>query len=149
MLVAGSDRSSRAWAIFRPPLASLVVLVGILGVIHDSWPQPLPHRGNLHVVFGVLLLVCVVVRFYGRMRQNPGMVLADIRLFSRQLAHLVYLLLYVLMSCRLIMDVASAAPRWAILRADEDFQSYLACGVLALVTIRALAAHCQRNGRLR
>jgi cytochrome b561 len=39
------------------------------------------------------------------------MVLADLRPFSRHLARLVYLLLYVLMFCRLIMDVASAAPR--------------------------------------
>jgi hypothetical protein len=62
MLVAGSDRNARAWALFHPPLAPLVVLVGILGVIHDSWPASLPHRGNLHVLFGVLLLACVVAR---------------------------------------------------------------------------------------
>jgi hypothetical protein len=149
MLVAGSDRNARAWALFHSPLVPLVVLVGTLGVIRDSWPGSLPHRGNLHVLFGVLLLACVVARFYGRMHQTPRMGLADLRPFSRHLARLVYLLLYVLMFCRLIMDVASAAPPWAILRADEDFQSYLGCGVLALVTIRALAAHCQRNGRLR
>jgi cytochrome b561 len=149
MLVAGSDRNARAWALFHFPLAPLVVLVGILGVIHDSWPGSLPHRGNLHVLFGVLLLVCVVARFYGRMHQTPRMVLADIRPFSRHLARLVYLLLYVLMFCRLIMNVASAAPPGAVLRADEDFQSYLGFGVLALVTIHVLAAHCQRNGRLR
>ena len=145
MVVAGSDRSARAWAL--APL--LVVLVGILSVIHDSWPGSLPHRGNLHVLFGVLLWLWVVARFYGRMHRAPGMVLADIRPFSRHLAHLVYLLLYGLMFCRLIMDVATAAPPGAVLRADEDFQSYLAYGVLALVTIHALAAHSQRNGRLR
>ncbi len=148
-MAADNDRSARAGTVFHFPLAPLVVLVGILGVIHDSWPGSLPHRGNLHVLFGVLLWICVVARFYGRMHQTPRMLLADLRPFTRHLAHLVYLLLYVLMFCRLIMDVASAAPPGAILRAGEDFQSYLAYGVLALVTIHALAAFCQRNGRLR
>jgi cytochrome b561 len=147
-VAADSNRSARARAVFHFPLAPFVLLVGILGVIHDSWPGPLPHRGNLHVLFGILLWICVVARFYGRMHQTPRMLLADIRPFSRHLARLVYLLLYVLMFCRLITDVACAAPPGAILRAGEDFQSYLACGVLALVTIHVLAALCQRNGRL-
>jgi cytochrome b561 len=128
-------------------VAQLVMLVGILGVIHDAWPGFLPHREDLHALFGILLWICVVARFYRRVHQVPRLGIADIRPFSRHLSRLVYLLLYILMFCRLIMDVACAAPRGAM-RAGEDLQSYLAYGVLALVTIHMLAARLQRNGRL-
>ncbi len=142
----------------------LVVVVGILGLVVDSWPIPLPHGANLHALFGLLLWVAVVVRFYRRLRQSPRMRPTDIREFSRHLSRLVYLLLYVLMFVNLAIGTLRAALKHTDIGAAEDFQSYLGYGLVALITIHALAALCrqfvtyegmvspvvmaQRNGRL-
>ena len=120
-------------------LAPLVLVIGLISLIHDSWPDVLPHRGNLHAVFGVLLWLCVVARCYERFTLRPRISMCDIRRFSRHLSHLVYLLLYVLMFFRLIIGILRAAAQHTLLPID-GFQSYLAYGVLALVTIHALAA---------
>jgi hypothetical protein len=132
-----------------PAVTQLVILVGIFDVLYDAWPGSSPHRDGLHALFGILLWICVVGRFYRRMHQAPLLEIADIRPFSRHLAALVYLLLYVLVFCRMIVDVWYAAPPGAMLRAGKDLQSYVAYGVLALITIRTLASYIQRNGRLR
>lgn len=148
----------------RPPLFALLVLVvGLLGLIRDAWPIPLRHSGILHALFGVLLWVCVVARFYRRVHQSPSILPEDIRVIARELSRLVYLLLYVLMFFCLSIGILRAAPHRPILESAEDFQSYLAYGLFALATIRALAAARQyfavhgegarvglgqRNGRL-
>jgi cytochrome b561 len=160
-VAADADCCARVSALLRAVLAAMVIAVGILSQIRDSWPSPLPHRGSLHALFGILLCLCVVERFYARFHRGPRMSIADIRPLSRHLSRLVYLLLYLLMFLHLV--IVSAAPHRALLSSPEDFQSYLACGVLALVMIQALAALChhlvvhgeqlslglvQRNGRL-
>jgi hypothetical protein len=148
----------------RPPLFALLVLVvGLLGLIRDAWPVPLRHSGSLHALFGALLWICVVARFYRRVNQTPPIRPEDIRVIVRELSRSVYLLLYVLMFFCLSIGFLRAAPHRPILESAEDFQSYLAYGLFALATIRALAAarqyfvmHAagtplrlgQRNGRL-
>jgi cytochrome b561 len=123
-------------------LPALVVCVGLISLVYDSWLSPLPHRGNMHALFGILLWLCVVERFYARFNVAPRMSISDIRPLSRHLSRLVYLLLYGLMLVRLIIDWC-AAPHHASLHAPGDFQSYLVCGVLALITIHLLAAWCR------
>jgi cytochrome b561 len=161
--MAGTDRCSRISEAFHANLAPLVAVLGVLGLIHDSWPTPLSHRGNLHVLFGSLLWLCVVARFYRWFRLQPRLLIDDIRPFCRHLSRLVYLLLYLLMCCQLIIGILSDAPHRSVQQINEGFQAYLACGVLALLTIQVLAAlsrywvmHAaggplhliQRNGRL-
>jgi cytochrome b561 len=125
----------------RPPLFALLVLVvGLLGLIRDAWPIPLRYSGSLHALFGALLWVCVVARFYRRVNQSPSILPEDIRVIVRELSRLVYLLLYVLMFFCLSIGILRAAPHRPILESAEDFQSYLAYGLFALATIHALAA---------
>jgi len=153
-VAAQGCRYTRVSAALRANLTALVVCVGVISLVKDSWLSPLPHRGNLQVLFGILLWLCVVERFYSRLTSAPRLSMTDIRPLSRHLSHLVYLLLYGLMLVRLIIDLC-AAPHHASLH-PEDFQSYLVSGVLALITIHLLAAWCrhlhgnelQRNGRL-
>jgi hypothetical protein len=129
----------------RPNFALLVLVVGQLGLIQDSLPKPAPASWmNLHILFGALLWVCVVARFYRGMRQAPRMLPAEIHALSRQLSRLVYLLLYVLMFFGLIIGIVRAALHDPIVGGAENFQSYLVGGLAALVTIRALAALCYR-----
>jgi hypothetical protein len=161
--MAGTDCCSRISEAFHANLAPLAAVVGVLGLIHDSWPTPLSHRGNLHVLFGSLLWLCVVARFYRRFKMEPRLLIADIRPFCRRLSRLVYLLLYLLMCCQLIIGILCDAPHRSLQQINQGFQAYLACGVLALLTIQVLAALSrywvmhgaggppqlvQRNGRL-
>jgi hypothetical protein len=121
---------AKAGAALHANLPMLVLAVGLLGLI----------RGNLHVLFGTLLWICVVARFYRRVNQAPAMLPDDMRTLVRGLSRLVYLLLYVLMFFRIAIGIMRTAPRRPIFGPVEDFQSYLACGLIALATIHALAA---------
>jgi hypothetical protein len=138
-VAAQGCRCSRLAAALRSNLPALVVCVGVISLVHDSWLTPLPHRGNFQALFGVLLWLCVVQRFYERLVLAPRMSMADIRSSSRLLSRRVYLLLYGLMLVRVIIDLC-AAPHHPPLHAPRDFQGYLLCGVLALLTIHVLAA---------
>jgi cytochrome b561 len=101
---------------------ALLASAGIGAIV---WP-------NAHRLFGVLLLGWVVMRFYRRMRERP-LQPGDVRAFARHLSRLVYLLLYLMMLFSL--GVRRLRP--------EDFQIYLAYGVVALIAIQALAALCR------
>jgi hypothetical protein len=95
---------------------------------------------NLHVLFAALLWICVAAQFYVRVRRAPFMLPADLRLLVRSLSRFVYLALYLLMFFRIAIGATHPA---------EDFQGYLAGGLVALVTIRVLAAlyrHFARPG---
>lgn len=141
-VAAQGCRCTRVSAALHANLPALVVCVGLLSLVQDSWLSPLPHRGNLHALFGILLWLCIVERYYARLNLAPPMSVTDIRPLSRHLSRLVYLLLYGLMLVRLLIDCC-AAPHHASLHAAADFQSYLVCGVLALITIHLLAAWCR------
>jgi cytochrome b561 len=144
-VTADDDRSPHlsSAAPLHAHFALLVLVVGLLGLIADAWTIPLPHRGNLHVLFGALLWAYVVARFFGRLRRSPRMQPADIRVFSRHLSRLVYLLLYFLAFVNLAIGCLRPAPHSTFLARAEDFQIYLLCGLGSLITIRVLAALCQ------
>ena len=135
---------TRAATALHSNLEPLVVVVGILGIILDSWPIPLLRGANFHALFGVLLWVAVVARFYRRLCQSPRMLPTDIRAFSRHLSRLVYLLLYVLMFLDLVIGTLRAVPKHTVIGPPENFQSYLGYGLVALITIHGLAALCRR-----
>jgi cytochrome b561 len=142
-------------------VAAWIGLVGILALMQDSWPIALLHRDVLHVLFGVLLWIWVVARFYAYQFRSARLP-TDLRALARNLSRRVFLLLYAMMFLRLIIEICRDASRPMSL-ALADFQVYLAAGCIALVTIHLLAALCryaaahqtpvsmvlsQRNGRL-
>jgi cytochrome b561 len=121
----------------RSHLASAVVLTaGLLGLVYE----------NVRALFGVLLWACVVARFYRRVRQPRPLLPDDMRNLVRGLSRSVYLLLYVLIFFRIVIGIVRAAPHRAIFGPVEDFQSYLAYGLISLATIHALAALCRHFG---
>ena len=124
-------------------LALLVVALGVLSLLADSWPNLLPHAGILHASFGLLTWLYPVARFYARLRCSPPMLPSDLYALTRQLSRLIYALLYVLMFVRLIIGLWCAAPDAPIPISFADFQGYLAAGVFAIVTIYALSAICR------
>jgi cytochrome b561 len=55
------------WAMFV-----LIVIVGVLGLLHDSWPdQTQAFWINVHALFGIFLWALLLVRFGYRLRHSP------------------------------------------------------------------------------
>ena len=95
---------------------------------------------DLHVLFGALLWICVIARFYRRARRAPSMLPNELRTLVRTLSRFVYLVLYGLMFFRIAGGILRSAPHRPIFGPVEDFQGYLAGGLIALATIHLLAA---------
>jgi cytochrome b561 len=125
----------------RAPISLLLALAaGLLGLIHDSWEGSSAASSlHYHASFGALLWGSVIAEFYFRARRAPCRRAIDIHALSRRLSRWVYLLLYVLMFFNLAIYILRGEPHRSLLRTAEDFQSYLACGCVALVAIHILA----------
>jgi cytochrome b561 len=126
----------------------LVAVVGIAGLLRDSWPALLHWPPiNLHAVFGTMLWAMVVTRFLQASLTAP-LAGEEARNLSRQLSRLVYLLLYVVFGAqqllRLAVNYGDIAAKHAALALfvppPDNLRDYLAYGLVALLTIRALAA---------
>ena len=138
-------------------MALLAVLVGVFGLVHDSWlATALTSGSRLHVLFGLLLVGLVVARFYWWLKHSPPAQKADIRRFSRQLSRLVYLVLYLVIGAKQIIGIVNfmwhggildfgllldndSAQDLGIYKSTADFRAILVCGLIALVLIRGLA----------
>ena len=125
----------------RPPISLLLALAaGLLGLIHDSWAGSAAAASlHCHALFGALLCGSVMARLYFGVRRPLRGPAIDIHVFSRRLSRQGYLVLYVLMFFSMAIDILRGEPHRSMLRAAEDFRSYLACGCVALVTIHILA----------
>ena len=122
--------------------ACLVGAVGIAGLVHDSWPSQIPEPWiNLHAAFGVLLWIMVVAQFQRRIRAPDSVQGADFDSSCRQLSRAVYLLLYFVFGAD---QIIRAMLHPAIAQPPENLRDYLAYGMLALLTLRAMAARHRR-----
>jgi cytochrome b561 len=123
------------------PLAAL--LSGVAGVLHDAGAAHARAPGTaVHAMFGMALLAAVIEQFGWRMRHGPPMLACDVAAMSRSMSLRVYLLLYVLVGARQMFIILSGAGQTGAVDGAHagDLRSYLLCGVIALVTIRVLAA---------
>src|ERR1700683_5874134 len=65
-------RYNAASMAFHWTMAVLIVVVGVLGLLHDSWPkQTQSFWINLHAILGLAVLVLIVARFWWRRRHPP------------------------------------------------------------------------------
>jgi hypothetical protein len=138
----GRARAAAATAFHRSaPIC--VAFIGILGLLHDAGViGPAAAWTNIHALFGLALLVAVLEQFHWRMKHAASAPAADIDGISRHLSLHVYLLLYVLVGARQIITMSAYSWQGIAVKSQppEALQGYLLYGVLALVTIRALAA---------
>jgi cytochrome b561 len=139
-------RAHPRWgAAFVVGTAGVVGAVGIVGLVRDSWPSRISEPWiNMHAVFGLLLWIMVVAQFQQRTRAPDLMQEANIDSSCRQLSRAVYLLLYLVFGADLIIR-AMLHP--SIAQPPENLRDYLAYGVLALLTLRAMAARHRRTLR--
>jgi hypothetical protein len=125
-------------------LAIVVFVVGVFGQLHDSWANPTQSSGfNVHALFGFLLCGSIVVRFFGRLAgfASPAPLSPqEVGALTRRLTRLVYLLLYSLLGAKEIVGIVKSLRQGGAIMHLEDFQIYLAYGLLALIIIRICGA---------
>jgi cytochrome b561 len=141
----------------------LVVIVGVLGLLHDSWPKRSQSFWiNIHALIGILLWLVLLARLAYRLRHAPPRLPAGIGTLSRRLSSPVHLALYALMFCIPVigfvtfvyhgrvfdfgvfqLDLGVKKNR-AVFGPTEDVHGYLAYALFALAGLHALAALLHR-----
>lgn len=150
----GSGAIGLHWA-----MALLIVVVGVLGLLHDSWSkQTASFWINIHAMVGLLVWVLVIARFWWRSRHPPPALPAEAGEFSRRLSAPVHWLLYALIFVIPIIGVVTFVwhgrvfdfglfrlnfgirSNRAIFHPTEDIHGYLAYALFALAGVHAVAA---------
>jgi cytochrome b561 len=138
-------------------VAVLAVMVGVFGLVRDSWLAIAPtSRSCVHALFALLLAGLVIARFLWWLKHSPPAQKADIRRFSRQLSRLIYLVLYLVIGTQQIIVIVNfmwhggtldfgllldndSVQDLGIYKSTADFRAILVCGLIALALIRGLA----------
>jgi cytochrome b561 len=138
----------------------LVVCVGVLGLLHDSWPTKPMQRFwiNFHAILGLLLWFTLMARFMWRRRHQPPPLMESVGTFSRRTQALVHFSLYALLFVTPIVGIITFVyhgrvfdfgifkidfgikTNRAIFHPTEDLHGYLAYAIFALAGIHALTA---------
>jgi cytochrome b561 len=154
-----TDRYGAAAVGFHWAMAVLIVVVGVLGLLHDSWPkQSAPFWINLHAMIGLLAWALLIARFWWRHLHPPPPSAPEAGEFSRRFAGPVHALLYTLIFVIPILGVVTFVwhgrvfdfglfrlnfgirSNRAIFHPTEDIHGYLAYALFALAGGHALAA---------
>jgi cytochrome b561 len=150
----GSGAIAFHWATFL-----LVVIVGILGLLHDDWPkQTQAFWINVHAMIGLFLLSLLIARFWWRSRHAPPILPADVGPFSRRFSSPVHMTLYALLLVTPIVGIVTfiyhgrifdfglfqldpgVKSNRAIFHPTEDIHGYLAYAIFTIAGLHALAA---------
>jgi cytochrome b561 len=157
------ERYRPAAIAFHWTMFGLVVIVGVLGLLHDSWPKRTQSFWiNIHALIGLLLWLVLLARLAYRLRHAPPRLPAGIGTLSRRFSSPVHLALYALMFVIPIigfvtfvyhgrvfdfgifdLDLGIKKNR-AIFGPTEDIHGYLAYALFALAGLHALAALAHR-----
>lgn len=137
----------------------LVVVVGTLGLLHDSWPRNTQAFWiNVHALIGILLWLTLIVRAVYRFRHPPPELPPGMGTLSRRMANPVHLALYVLLFIipligivtfvyhGRVLDLGFVQVHFgikkdrAIFEPTEDIHGYLAYALFGLVGLHTLVA---------
>ncbi len=151
-------------------MAALIVVVGTLGLLHDSWPRESQARWiNIHALLGLATAVLLIVRLAWRLSHRPPDLPPDIGEFSRRTSCPVHLLMYGLLLVIPVFGIITfiwhgrvfdfglfridpqVHSNRAIFHPTEDIHGYLAYALFALIGLHVLAAlwhHFIRHDRV-
>lgn len=140
-------------------MAALVVIVGVLGLLHDSWPKGTQSFWiNIHALCGLALWALLLARFWWRRRHPPPPLPPEAGGLSRALARRVHLLLYALLFVIPVLGIVTfiwhgrvfdfglfkvdfeVHKNRAIFGPTEDIHGYLAYTLFTVAGLHALAA---------
>lgn len=150
----GSGAIAFHWLMF-----ALVVCVGVLGLLHDSWPKKTQQFWiNIHAILGLLLWFTLMARFWWRRRHQPPPLMESVGALSRHASKLAHFALYALLFVTPILGIITFVyhgrvfdfgifkidfgikSNRAVFHPTEDVHGYLAYTLFALAGIHALAA---------
>jgi cytochrome b561 len=163
----GSVAMALHWCVFV-----LVVLVGVLGLLHDSWPdRSQAFWINVHALCGLLLWLLVMARLLWRHAHPPPPLPPTVDELTRRLSGPVHGTLYGLLFVIPMIGIVTfvwhgRAFDFGLFRVDfgvhknravfhptEDIHGYLAYALFALAGLHALAAlwhhYIRKDGILR
>jgi cytochrome b561 len=137
----------------------LVVVVGVLGLLHDSWPDETQgYWINVHALLGILLWLTLLARFVYRLRHAPPVLPGGVGALTRRAASPVHFALYALLFVIPIIGCVTfvyhgrvfdlglfqvdlgVKKNRAIFHPTEDIHGYLAYALFGLAGLHALAA---------
>jgi cytochrome b561 len=150
----GSAAIAFHWLMF-----ALVVCVGILGLLHDTWPKSTQRFWiNIHAVMGLLLWLVLFARLAWRIGHKPPPLTGSAGSLPRRLASFVHFALYALLFVIPIVGIVTFIYHGRIfnfglfsidfgIRSDrtifhptEQWHGYLAYALFGLAAIHALIA---------
>lgn len=157
---------------FHWVMVVLIVTVGVLGLLHDSWPKGTQAFWiNIHALIGLAVWVLVMARFWWRVTHRPPELPAASGELARRLSGPVHLLMYTLIFVIPVLGIITfvwhgrvfdfglftldpgVQKNRAIFHPTEDIHGYLAYTLFALIGIHVLAAlwhqFVRRDGLLR
>jgi cytochrome b561 len=158
-LLAPCKPHSRVWS-YAPEagIALFLLVIGTAGLVAPSWPRQLVDSCiNIHLLFGLLLCSWVVIRFQLCVRVSPCLLPAEVRGLSRQLSRIVYCVLYGVVGLKqgisivgslwhggaldfsLFSESVRQGPDATEFYLHDDFQQFLASGLVPLVIVRVMA----------
>jgi cytochrome b561 len=139
--------------------AALVIVVGTLGLLHDTWPKSTQAFWiNIHAMIGLLLWLVVMLRLWWRRHQPPPALPADIGALWQRLAGPIHGLLYLLLLVIPVIGIVTfifhgrvfdfglfqvdfgIKRNRAIFHPTEDIHGYLAYALFTLAGLHLLAA---------
>ncbi|HEV2287300.1 MAG TPA: cytochrome b/b6 domain-containing protein [Steroidobacteraceae bacterium] len=154
-----SERYDRGAIGFHWSMALLFVVVGVLGLLHDSWPRATQSFWiNCHALLGLLLWVLLMAQFGWRAAHPPPPLPAAAGELSRRLSRPVHLLIYLLLFVTPIIGIVTfiwhgrvfdfgvfrvdfgVAKNRAVFHPTEEIHMYLAYALFTLAGLHALAA---------
>ncbi len=137
----------------------LVVIVGVLGLLHDDWPkQSQSFWINIHAVLGTLLWLLVISRAVWRARHKPLPLAEDLSQFARRFSSPVHVSLYALLlvipligfvtfiyhgrvfDLGIVQIDFGIKKNRAVFSPTEDIHGYLAYALFTVATLHAAAA---------
>jgi cytochrome b561 len=150
----GSGAIAFHWLMFV-----LVVCVGILGLLHDSWPKQTQRFWiNIHALLGLALWFTLLARAWWRSQHPPPPLMEILGPFSRRASRLMHFALYALLFVIPIVGIITFVyhgrvfdfgvfkidfgikSNRAVFHPTEDLHGYLAYALFALAGLHALAA---------
>jgi cytochrome b561 len=154
-----SERYGPGAIVFHWMMFVLVVCVGVLGLLHDSWPKQTQRFWiNIHALLGSLLWFVLIARFWWRRGHPPPTPIEDFSALVRRLSGTVHFALYLLMFVTPIVGLVTFVyhgrildfglfqinfgikSNRAIFHPTEDVHGYLAYALFGLAGLHALMA---------
>lgn len=137
----------------------LVIIVGVLGLLHDSWPKQTQRFWiNFHALLGLALWSLLIARVLWRARHKPPPLPRSAGKVTRRLSGPTHFALYFLLFVTPIVGIVTFVyhgrvfdfgffqidfgikSNRAIFHPTEDLHGYLAYAIFALAGCHALAA---------